>query len=313
MEACNTINTLPSSVQLLSVGYGALQKAPLLLAFHFRSTTTTITIEAQFSSEGSVYCGLFLSGTVGSPANIAKSITLQNNVAVISQTGHNATIDLQGLEASTVYDVYFLTVSPIGSKMSTDQVLATIHTVSTKCCKKITVGLTINSLMENQVASNVLVISLSAKPSASTTLQLKLIIADGESSSLVAQQFLPSIFTVTSLSPAKIFYSSWPAMSKGLYEFQLVPSGDAVDEYSVIYSSTQQLRVLSSGQIPPVPQLTQAVFSYDGSYLTISFDTNTNQGNTMSSFQCSELFEFTCSSVSRCQWMDFSTIRGYIQ
>lgn len=311
-KTCNTGNSLPSSVQLLSVGYGALQKAPSLLAVNFRSTMTTITVEAHFSSGGSVYCGVFLSGTAGSLTNIAKSITLQNYVDVISQTGHNATLSLQGLEASTTYDVFFLTVSPIGSKMSTDQVLATIHTVSTKCCKKITVGLTINSLMENEVASNVLVISLSAKPSASTTLELKLLVVDGESSNLAAQQFLPSIFSVSSLSPAKIFYSSWPAMSKGLYEFRLVLSGGAVGEYSVIYSSNQQLRVLSSGQTPPVPQLTQAIFSDDGSYLTISFDTNTNQGNTMSSFQCNELFEFTCSTVSRCQWMDFATIRGYI-
>lgn len=309
-KACNTGNSLPSSVQLLSVGYRALQKAPSLLAVTFRSTMTTITVDAHFSSEGSVYCGLFLSGTAGSLNNIAKSITLQNYVAVIS--GHNATIDLQGLEASTSYDVYFLTVSPIGSKMSNDHVLATIHTVSTKCCKKITVGLTINSVMENQVASNVLVISLSAKPSVSSSLQLKLLVVEEESSNLAAQQFLPSIFTVTSLSPAKFFYSSWPAMSKGMYEFRLVLSGDAFGEYSVIYSSSQQLRVLSSGDTPPVPQLIQAIFSDDGSYLTISFDTNTNQGNTMNSFQCNELFEFTCSSVSRCQWIDYATVRGYI-
>jgi len=309
-KACDAGNTLPSSVQLLSVGYGALQKAPSLLSVNLRSTMTTITVEAQFSSGGSVYCGLFLSGTAGSLTNIAKSIIVQNNVALIS--GHNATIDLQGLEASTSYDVYFLTVSSIGSKMSTDQILATIHTVSTKCCKKITVGLTIDSSMENQVASNVLVISLSAKPSASTSLELKLLIVDDESSNLAAQQFIPSLFTVTALSPAFVYYSSWPAVSKGLYEFRLVLSGDAVDEYSVIYSSNQQLRVLSSGETPPVPQLRQAIFSDDGSYLTISFNTNTNQGDTMSSFQCKELFEFTCSSVSRCQWMDYSTIRAYI-
>eukprot|EP01040_Poterioochromonas_malhamensis_P011892 gene11892-biopygen2504 len=70
---------------------------------------------------------------------------------------------------------------------------------------------------------------------------------------------------------------------------------------------------LGSNAVLPAPNLTQAVFAADGSYLELTFGSLTDYGGTSILFTCSQLFSFSCASSSVCQWMDQMTVYARVQ
>jgi hypothetical protein len=65
----------------------------------------------------------------------------------------------------------------------------------------------------------------------------------------------------------------------------------------------------------PGPLLTNVTFASDGSYLIVEFDSPTNLGgfSLLSSFSCNHLFDFPCSSLSKCQWINSKIVYAYIK
>jgi hypothetical protein len=61
-----------------------------------------------------------------------------------------------------------------------------------------------------------------------------------------------------------------------------------------------------------VPKFISAEFTNEGSSIIFKFDVTTNQGKLSNSFSCSKLFDFKCTSLSVCQWIDSKTISGSV-
>lgn len=64
--------------------------------------------------------------------------------------------------------------------------------------------------------------------------------------------------------------------------------------------------------VPPPPELLSAVFSTDGSQLSVTFDSPTNQGSFNSLFPCSFLFNFDGTMSALCQWLTPSSVTVYL-
>ena len=57
--------------------------------------------------------------------------------------------------------------------------------------------------------------------------------------------------------------------------------------------------------------LSSAVFSRDGSFVTVSFSAPTDRGGTASTFQCNLLFVFLCVESAVCRWENAYTVSGF--
>ena len=304
-------------MRILSIAYGNIEQAPKLLSVSSVSSKTSLQVSAELSSTGSVYCAVYGAAATTSVPSSVNSVLLQNLVAS-TNAANVSTVLIQGLDAASWYNVYFLTVSPIGVRSTIDDVLASVRVLNTSCCKTVTATLAAGSVLENTAAMNILSIALSAKPSDTlrVSIQLYVVSAFTGISSLYSQTMFPALFVVNSAtaSASSVLQASLPALPNGFYSYNVVLSGDSASEYTVVYTNNQQqLQVLSANAEPPVPALTQAVFAKDGSYVSISFSTSTNRGSTATSFLCSALFDFACASTSNCQWTDSSTVLAYVQ
>jgi len=128
--------TSPNRITTLSLSYDTIAPAPTLSSLEYFVSKTSIQVKAILSSSGSLYGAVFRSNssTISLPSSI-DSIMLQNFVATVN--GNISTIKMAGLDASTFYNIFLLTLSPIGIQMSFDKVLKSKHVLKTLCCKEI--------------------------------------------------------------------------------------------------------------------------------------------------------------------------------
>ena len=306
--------SLSNQITALSLSYTTIAPAPTISFLEFIVSKTSIQVKAVLSSSGSLYGGFFRSNssTITSPSSI-DSIILQNFVATVS--GTIFTITMTGLDAATFYNIYLLSVSPNGIQMSFDTVLKSKQLLKTLCCKELISTLSTKSIVLGLSVPKIITITI-PKPSASLKIQINLyaiLVVDGNKSLALPSemQLYPSTINLDSTSLSTIYTASLPAMlHPGVYQYSLSLSGAAMNEYSITYLNSQQIHIINSVSVsPPAPNATQAIFSNDGSYIIILYDSETNRGELSTHFSCDILFEFDgISSTSTCRWVDSATI-----
>mmetsp|Transcript_3810 Transcript_3810/g.5408 ORF Transcript_3810/g.5408 Transcript_3810/m.5408 type:complete len:1330 (-) Transcript_3810:11-4000(-) len=161
----------------------------------------------------------------------------------------------------------------------------------------------------DSVTVKLLVISFFADPS--TDLQLTINLND---SSFPNSNIFPSNFTVKNTQSGILSLTTYIRPSViGNYSYFVTMKGRSANDYKMQYSNgMRSFSVISQNQQPPPPTLISAVFSDDGTFLAILFDSPTNRGNTDTSFLCNSVIHFPCSNVSQCQWIDSMTIHAFI-
>jgi hypothetical protein len=304
-----------TALRILSASFVDLEKPPTVLSASIAATKTSLTVTAQLSSAGTVYCALYRAAASPSAPASVDAVLLQN-LRGATDAANTTTLTIQGLDAATAYRVYLLTASPVGVMSTLADVISSVRVRTTDCCKSVTGTLATTSAIESQNSAGILSVVLDSKPSATLTVQVQLYTVDASNgvASLYSQSLFPASFTVTSASTSTVLSASLPALPAGLYEYRLSLSGSSAAEYQVVYgSSGQRIDVVSAITEPPTPTLSQALFAQDGSYITVVFSAATNRGNTATSFPCGALFNFTCAATSKCQWTDSSTVRAAVQ
>jgi hypothetical protein len=306
--------TPATALRVLTVGFTDIERPPNVLSVQTLPAKTSVRVVAQLSSAGSVSCAVFKStAAVSSPATLS-AVTLQN-LAATTDAMNNTIVDISGLLPATEYNLFLLPTSRIGVQATLADVLASAVRVTTNCCKSVTATLSTVSVPEKQSVSNLLTLSLDALPSTSIIVKAQLLTVVSGAATTNSYALFPAEFTVTSLSPTIAFKASLPALPAGVYQVEISVVGDAAAEYDIAYANSQRtITVLSPLSEPAVPVLYAPVFANDGSYVSIAFSGATNKGGIIANtFACSTLFSFTCASTSKCQWMDPSTVRAYIQ
>ena len=309
-----------SAIRALAVRFEDLDEAPSVVALTVSATRNTLTIDADLSDPGVLYCDALLPSS-GPPATTS---VITNQQRFVKATTNSTTLGISGLLPATDFVVYCVTASPLGTLSDVSAMLATQRLVSTACCKRLTLQLSNAEVAENIGVANLVTYTFSSLPGSTLTVtpQVYRYLGSNDSSPSVPVSGLltPGSATVSSTDVSTVRRASLnPQATAGLYYFNITLTGPSADE--VVYgSSSSSGQALSSLEItvysvfkpPPAPELVAAEFSGDGSFLTIQFDSNTNRGGISTQFSCSKLFSFACVATSTCQWADDATVLVYI-
>jgi len=207
-----------------------------------------------------------------------------------------------GLIPFTSYSIFCYTYYA-GLTSSTADMIRNRQVVNTTCCKSVFVEGQAKVITSGTDYSSFFSIRLDGLPSNSMDIALSL--------SGTNENIYPARVTVTD-TDSSVIYASLRSLSVGLYSYKVFLTGTSAHEYSLKFIGGNHLQVISADEAMPAPVLYSVVFSSDGSYLNIRFNSPTNRGNTSSTFRCGILFAFNCSVSSTCQWMDDSTVYGYL-
>ena len=297
-------STTQSSVNMYRVLYGSFQLNPAFVPPTLSSRTivagkTTAVVTAVLSDDGTVYCGTFSSTTV--PTSISQ-ITSQKFVA--SSVSKTARVTLSGLLPATSYTVYCVTQSSLGTMATLAAALTSKSTMTTLCCKTITVTINLDSIYEGASASNAVQVTMDAPPSQD------LVIAVSTTGGVVSN-LIPGNFSLTSTSALIPLYASVgtaTTINTGNVTVVTTLSGASKAEYQVVYPVGKSFEVLSKVQPLPPPILSSVSFSADGTALVASLSADSDlAGITQAHFPCSQLFTFTAASglnATKCSWTD---------
>ena len=302
-------STTQSSVNMFRVLYGTFQLnpafvPPIISTLTIVANKTTAVVNAVLSDDGTLYCGAFFTTTV--PSSISQ-ITSQKFVAAsVSGTAH---ISITGLLPATSYAVYCISQSSLGTLASFATALTSKHTMTTLCCKTITVTINVDSMYEESSASNAIQITMDAPPSQD------LLIVLSANDGVAVSSLIPGNFSLTSTSALIPLYASVGAattVNTGIVNVITTLSGASASEYHIVYSQGQSFSVLLHVQPLPPPTLSSVSFSADGTALVASLSADSDlAGITRSHFPCSQLFSFTAASglnATKCSWSDPSDI-----
>eukprot|EP01031_Cornospumella_fuschlensis_P041895 gene41895-51141_t len=97
----------------------------------------------------------------------------------------------------------------------------------------------------------------------------------------------------------------------GVYNVLVQLSGPSASEFSVVYSPSQQIRVLDTSASRPGPVLLSALYSKFLDSVTLTFDAATDQGGMQDQFDCSRLFVFKNATRATCSWQSTSVVSIY--
>jgi hypothetical protein len=189
-------------------------------------------------------------------------------------------------------------------------ILTTKQPLRTVCCKLITVTVqhpaTINIGQEQARAVTVV---LEAPPSASLAIAVQY--AGRDQSSAGVQLLPPSLRYDNRSAVGTSKDVRLTALGAGNFTLVVSVTGPSVDEYRVYYAGSRRLAVLPADATPAVPQLLQAAFSNDGSYVTLSFDSTTDRAGLYGTLRCNALLQFSGASTVQCQWFSDNQLRIY--
>ena len=298
-----------TTVNMFRVLFGTFQLNPAFIPPTISTLTvvankTTAVVSAVLLDDGSVHCGIF--STTTQPTSISQ-ITSQNfEAASVSGTAH---VSITGLLPATSYAVYCISQSSLGTLASLATALKAKSTLTTLCCKTITVSINLDSMYEESSASNAVQITMDALPSQG------LLIAVSANENGAVSSLIPGNFSLTSTSPLIPLYASIgtaTTTNSGTVNVVTTLSGASKSEYHVVYPQGQTFAVLSHVHPLPPPTLSSVSFSADGTALVASLSADSDlAGITQAHFPCSQLFTFTAASglnATKCSWTDPSDI-----
>lgn len=123
----------------------------------------------------------------------------------------------------------------------------------------------------------------------------------------------PSWFRLTNTSPGtgtQSFVITGNELS-GLYQLHVFLFGTSRRTFRVSMEGHTFLAISSRMDVPSVPALRDAVFSFDGTFVVVSFDSPTDRGGYRSNFPCGALLAFNGSATAACQWNDDAVVFVY--
>ena len=263
-------------------------------------TAVSITVELQ--SDAIVHCGVFR-GANSKPLSVS-DILMQRVSATSSSAA--AVLRVPDLLPATTYSIYCATQSFEGALLSLSQALVHSATVHTSCCKTVSALLKVTSIAAQGAAVDALVLSLDSLPLQDLTLTL----TAGNSSD--APLFYPSklVFTNRTLTVSRTVTIAAGSVG-ALYTLQVQFSGADANVYGAVYTNGRSIAVLAALQPPAVPQLVAAMFTGDGSAVTLQMDAPTDQAGYSSGFACASLLDFVGNIAASCAWAGPSTIVIY--
>ena len=310
-------------IKILSLSYTNLDIPPSILNIStIATTTTTINLRIQLDKSGISTCAAFpLYNAHNSFTPTSIDMIIIHGFSAKSDIKNITSILISGLIASTKYHVYCITKSNLHqSTMSLIDSIQHSFYVNTSCCRIIKVSSKQSYLSFSQIITRFLNINIINQPN--NDLILSVILKNSSNIIIDASKyFYPSKFIITSFQPFQsIYFSSLSSIPIGSYQYSLeisspspLPSSlsSLSKQYTIQYSiPTQSFNSFDVVDFnnnnynhyhyyqPPIPQLSTAIISDDGSQIIISFDSDTDKASLPTTFPCHQLFTFSCDISS---------------
>eukprot|EP01038_Epipyxis_sp_PR26KG_P010901 gene10901-14632_t len=283
ISKCNIPNCEYSSFSLsvISFVFDPIYQAPTINQSNLTSFSTTLNIEVTLSETASVYCASYLHDVIPDSVEEIISKNIQSN----SLNGNKLVVEITGLIPSTAYDVYCAVLSQYGVSSTYQTVLSSKLTAATLCCRTVGISTVTPFILENTPYNNLIEVSLTTLPDLDLTLSLNIHL--NETSTVMVHSIFPSQLSLTELS------------------------GSNKNDFTIEYNNQPFIFVISTDTPPQTPYIKSAIFSNDGGYFTIYFDSMTNMGGLNRRFKCDQLFEFKCAHTSICVWSTSAMVVAY--
>jgi REJ domain len=298
---CSALNSSVSSYRILTGTFVSISVPPGIVSITYVIQKTSVILSVSLATlagataDGTVFCNAFAPGIA--PNSVA-DVTSENYVN--SSTSGMTQILIEGLSPSAQYDLYCATQSSLGSFMALSDVIKTKTSVASKCCKSVTVSLSILSMPVGISSVSSVRVVLDAPPTTSLTVSLVTVSAANS----VSTPLFPSSTSISATSSVLTFYYSISALDRsasGLNSVTASLSGTSAAEYTVVYSTDSNFTL--SDNSPKAPSLVGVRFSSTGSYLSVQFNSATDSGLiSSSSFPCSVIFSFPGVNQALCNW-----------
>ena len=249
-----------------------------------------------------VYCGVFLSNLDFNPE--VQDIIIYGANPIFASNDTQTSLEINGLYASSDYDLYCATKSLHDEYMGLASMLDTKQTFTTACCKTTMATLTTKALYTASSSLKSLLVSIDTLPSETITVELYAYPLSDESMTKDSNLlFYPSIiqFTASDIATSS-FIDVISADVPGVYGVAVSISGSSADEYNVSFPLNNTITVLDSGDSVPAPIPLSCDFSGNGDYITVTFDSVTNRGGSTGVIDCSHYLSFTDASEAKCYW-----------
>ena len=292
---------------ILTVGFSTFGSvAPRISILGYSSTSSSIQIEAGLSKEGLLYCAAYGENLL--QPTTTEQVIQQSFSSNVSTT--LAVVVIADLTPVTAYTVYCVSISLLGSVTSYADMMKSAISVTTRCCKQISIVMSTGSVVSHTGIQNFFTTTVSHSPSKYALIRITL---SNASSALVPKSFP---LNRTAVAQAIILATSLNALySPGRYYYTATVSGASANEYSIEYASSRYFTVISRSSNVNItrPKIVSVYFSSDGTSLQATFDSNTNKAGLPDQFPCNILFEYGCSSSSTCVWQSNAVVILYFR
>lgn len=270
--------------------------------------STSLLVRAVLSARGYMWCGVF---SVGSSYSL--TALLHQGHAAFTAAGTNASsMSLSGLDALTTYQLACVTQAPAGTFMSLQG--ARVFEVTTPCCRRLTIDSGSAVFALGKTAVSAVSLMLDAAPTG-TTLSVSLYASNSTHRHLPL--FFPASWSVGDQQAAAAgrsvtLLASITAGLRGL------AAGKYTVHASLLPSQTQLLynlsahtsfRLFATDTPLPVPVVSRAQFTSEGSAILVSFNVPTDRAVGPNAFKCSVLFNFSGSQAAACLWLNDAVVR----
>ena len=316
MSPCSEADDDYWGLRVLSVGmYERGRMPPPVLASHalvakHEAWGEVFVLSTTFSNStvdgGQVYCDAFPTGSVGPTS---ETELLLGNMASVHD--HAAEVPMPRLLLASDYDVYCLSSAADGTKTTLEEVLATRMAVRTPGVLKVRLELRSSTFIIGEDAfEGALAILVDRAPAADLSIEIAARAVDDGSESSAFRPGRLSLQSASSTDAASAFYGH-DAMSAGDYEVQVTLSGSDADAYEVEFvGGRHAFRLFGDEVYPDPPQAMRATFTPDGTTVTLVLDRPSDRSRLPSgSFVCANMFEFSGSGNSQCDWTSDSVVR----
>jgi sugar lactone lactonase YvrE len=306
--------TVPSSMP--TVDRFSFPKLSVISRTSFR---TSLDIGLSLSHDGIVFGGVFALNEI--PTDISL-VLIQSNLAVSKEK--KVFLSFINLQPASDYIIYFVSRSLSGiSIMDTEEMLLTGLLVSTLCCRELIISPQSDILAENQNMFKFLILNSGFMSTSSLVITFHLFHEVDQGNDVAGSTLVPSYLNISSNNFLSN-YVSLRGLQTGNYSLSASLQGMDTFKFKVMFvlPGTEvsgeffNFTVIPQDIPLPPPSLVNAIFSNDGSYLTVSFDSfvYAKSLSSLSAFSCDDLFTFSCSARSKCQWKrdDFRIVYVYL-
>jgi hypothetical protein len=150
---------------------------------------------------------------------------------------------------------------------------------------------------------------LSDSPSSDVEVHVEFFDANGASSTTVSA-YPASLTFYNGASGNNLvgsFYLDADPRVKDNFIISLTFTGTNKNDYEV---ENIVVRVVSSFEPLPAPNILQVIMSNSGAYFSILYDTNTDMAGYKGAFSCSDLYIFTSADIMLCNWVSSNTVKA---